>query len=71
MASGRFTLVDPVIALAVLNGNLPALLQLWFSRPEADSDQVAGTMAETLLHMLGLFAGEVRDLARRILPAAA
>ncbi|WP_199881023.1 hypothetical protein [Streptomyces kebangsaanensis] len=32
---------------------------------------VAGTMAEMLLHMPGLSVDEARDLARRLLPAAA
>ncbi|MFD9215782.1 TetR family transcriptional regulator [Streptomyces sp. NPDC087659] len=71
IASGRFTVVDPVIALTALNGSLLALLELWFSQPEADSDEVAGVMAEMLLHMLGLSPDEARDLARRPLPAAA
>lgn len=71
IASGRFTVADPMIALTALNGSLLALLELWFSRPEADSDQAAGVMAEMLLHMLGLSPDEARDLARRPLPAAA
>ncbi|MEI5011648.1 TetR/AcrR family transcriptional regulator [Streptomyces sp. PmtA] len=71
IASGRFTVVDPVIALTALNGSLLALLELWFSQPEADSDEAAGVMAEMLLHMLGLSPDEARDLARRPLPAAA
>ncbi|MFH8735902.1 hypothetical protein [Streptomyces sp. NPDC017964] len=29
MAAGRFTVVDPVIALTVLNGSLLVLLELW------------------------------------------
>ncbi|MEU2491023.1 TetR/AcrR family transcriptional regulator [Streptomyces sp. NPDC007883] len=71
IASGRFTVADPVIALTALNGSLLALLELWFSRPEADSDEAAGVMAEMLLHMLGLSPDEARDLARRPLPPAA
>lgn len=71
IASGRFTVVDPVIALTALNGSLLALLELWFNQPEADGDQAAGVMAEMLLHMLGLSPDEARDLARRPLPAAA
>jgi hypothetical protein len=35
MATGHFTVADPVIALTVVNGSLPALLELWFNRPEA------------------------------------
>lgn len=71
MASGRFTVVDPIIALTALNGSLLALLELWFNRPGTDSDQAAGKMAEMLLHMLGLSPDEARDLARQPLPAAA
>ncbi|MGW7525797.1 TetR/AcrR family transcriptional regulator [Streptomyces sp. NPDC054783] len=71
MASGRFTVVDPMIALTALNGSLLALLQLWFDQPEANRDHAAGGMAEMLLHMLGLSADEARDLAPRPLPAAA
>ena len=71
MASGRFTVVDPVIVLTALNGSLLALLQLWFYRPEADNDQAGGTMTEMLLHMLGLSPDEARNLARQPRPAAA
>ncbi|MGW1987711.1 TetR/AcrR family transcriptional regulator [Streptomyces collinus] len=71
MTSGRFTVVDPMIALTVLNGSLLALLQLWFHQPEADRDHAAAKMAETLLHMLGVSVEEARDLARRPLPVAA
>ncbi|MGX5181597.1 TetR/AcrR family transcriptional regulator [Streptomyces avermitilis] len=71
MAAGRFTVADPVIALTLLNGGLLALLELWCNQPEADSDQAAGTMAEIILHMLGLSPAEARDLAWRPLPAAA
>jgi hypothetical protein len=70
-ASGRFTVVDPVIALSALNGSLLALLELWFSKPEVDIDQAAGTMAEMLLHMLGLSPDEARDVAWSPLSAAA
>ncbi|MFF3468284.1 TetR family transcriptional regulator [Streptomyces sp. NPDC002619] len=70
-ASGRFTVVDPVIALSALNGSLLALLELWFSKPEVDIDQAAGTMAEMLLHMLGLSPDEARDVAWGPLSAAA
>ncbi|WNO76864.1 TetR/AcrR family transcriptional regulator [Streptomyces sp. AM8-1-1] len=70
MASGRFTVVDPFVALTALNGSLLALLELWLNQPEADSDQAAGTMAEMLLHILGLPLDEAREVASRPLPAA-
>lgn len=71
IASGRFSVADPVIALSALSGSLLALVHLWFDRPEADGDQAAGNMAEMLLNMLGLPPDEARDVARRPLPAAA
>ncbi|MGW0208007.1 TetR/AcrR family transcriptional regulator [Streptomyces sp. NPDC003233] len=71
IAAGRFTVLDPGIALSALNGSLLALLELWFSKPEADIEQAAGTMAEMLLHMLGLSPDEAREVARGLLPAAA
>ncbi|MER7834328.1 hypothetical protein ABTY98_00040 [Streptomyces sp. NPDC096040] len=71
IASGRFSVADPVIALTALNGSLLALLELWSNKPEVDSDRAAGAMAEMLLHMLGLSPDEARDVARRSLPPAA
>ncbi|MFG3659422.1 hypothetical protein [Streptomyces sp. NPDC047706] len=46
-------------------------MELWLNQSHADSDRAAGTMAEMLLHMLGLSRGEARDVARRSLPAEA
>ncbi|MEU0967448.1 TetR/AcrR family transcriptional regulator [Streptomyces sp. NPDC005917] len=71
MASGRFTVVDPVVVLVAVNGNLLALLELWFTGPEVDSGRASDSMAEMLLHMLGLSVDEARDIARRPLPATA
>ncbi|MGV9562513.1 TetR/AcrR family transcriptional regulator [Streptomyces sp. NPDC003480] len=71
MASGRFTVVDPVVALVALNGSLLALLELWFTQPEVDNGRASDSMAEMLLHLLGLSADEARAVARRPLPAAA
>jgi AcrR family transcriptional regulator len=71
IAAGRFAVADPVVALSAVNGSLLALVELWFSQPEADVDQAAGTMAEMLLHMLGLAPDEAREVARGLLPAAA
>jgi AcrR family transcriptional regulator len=71
IASGRFTVADPVIALYAVNGSLLALLELWFTQPELDRDKAAGDMAEMLLHMLGLSREEARHAARRPLRDAA
>ncbi|MFG2266375.1 hypothetical protein [Streptomyces sp. NPDC048720] len=57
-----------VVAL-VANAGLLALLELWLTQPEADSDQAAGTLAEMLLHAFGLPPAEARALARRPLPS--
>ncbi|MER7841048.1 TetR/AcrR family transcriptional regulator [Streptomyces sp. NPDC096040] len=70
IASGRFTVVDPVLVLVALNGSLLALLELWFTQPEVDNSHASDSMAEMLLHMLGLSADEAHDVARRPLPAA-
>ncbi|MFJ8075714.1 TetR/AcrR family transcriptional regulator [Streptomyces sp. NPDC096176] len=70
IASGRFSVADPVIALTTLNGSLLALLELRSNKPEVDSNRAAGAMAEMLLHMLGLSPDEARDVARRSLPVA-
>ncbi|WP_293995846.1 TetR/AcrR family transcriptional regulator [Streptomyces sp.] len=70
IASDRFTVVDPVIALSALNGSLLALVELWLSKPQVDIDQAAATMAEVLLHMLGLSPEEAHDVARGPLSAA-
>ncbi|MFF3911749.1 TetR/AcrR family transcriptional regulator [Streptomyces sp. NPDC001848] len=71
IAAGRFAPVDPVIALSALNGSLLALLELWFDKSEVDIDQAAATLAEMLLHMLGLSPDDARDVARSSLSAAA
>ncbi|MEV8563368.1 TetR/AcrR family transcriptional regulator [Streptomyces sp. NPDC051917] len=70
IASRRFIVIDPVIALSALDGSLLAFLEPWFSKPKVDIDQAAGAMAEMLLHMLGLSPYEARDLARGPLSAA-
>ncbi|MER7812184.1 TetR/AcrR family transcriptional regulator [Streptomyces sp900116325] len=71
IASGRFTVADPVVVLVALNGSLLALLELWFTQPEVDNGKASDSMAEMLLRMLGLSADEALDIARRPLPAAA
>ncbi|MBT2422800.1 TetR family transcriptional regulator [Streptomyces sp. ISL-22] len=68
VASGRFTIADPVVALTALGGSLLALLELRFARPELDGDEVAANLAEMLLRMLGVPPQDARDVARRELP---
>ncbi|MYW17734.1 TetR/AcrR family transcriptional regulator, partial [Streptomyces sp. SID2955] len=68
VASGRFAVTDPVVALTALGGSLLALVELRFARPDVDGDEAASRMAEMLLSMLGVPAEEAREVARRPLP---
>ncbi|MER6632658.1 TetR/AcrR family transcriptional regulator [Streptomyces sp. NPDC000987] len=68
IASGRFTAVEPAVALSALGGTLLSLLELKFSRPDLDGDEAASHLAEMVLRMLGLSADDAREVARRPLP---
>ncbi|NUR39574.1 MAG: TetR/AcrR family transcriptional regulator, partial [Streptomyces sp.] len=68
IASGRFTALDPVVALTALGGTLLALLELRFARPEVDGDEAAVNLAEMVLRMLGVPADDAHEVARRPLP---
>ncbi|MET8169478.1 TetR/AcrR family transcriptional regulator [Streptomyces sp. NPDC005329] len=68
IASGRFTVGDPTVALTALGGSLLALLELRFARPDLDADEAASNLAEMLLRMLGVPPEDARDVARRPLP---
>ncbi|MEU5093603.1 TetR/AcrR family transcriptional regulator [Streptomyces sp. NPDC020996] len=68
IASGRFTAVEPAVALSALGGTLLTLLELKFSRPDLDGDEAASHLAEMVLRMLGLCADDAREVARRPLP---
>ncbi|NNN34024.1 TetR/AcrR family transcriptional regulator [Streptomyces sp. S3(2020)] len=68
MASGRFTAVEPVVALSALGGTLLSLLELRFTRPELDGDEAASNLAEMVLRMLGLAPEDAHEVARRPLP---
>ncbi|MGW2640160.1 TetR/AcrR family transcriptional regulator [Streptomyces sp. NPDC001348] len=68
VASGRFTIADPTVALTALGGSLLALVELRFARPELDGDEAASSLAEMLLRMLGVPSEEAHDVARRPLP---
>jgi AcrR family transcriptional regulator len=68
VASGRFSAVDPTVALTALGGSLLALVELRFARPELDADETASNLAEMLLRMLGVPPEDAHDVARRPLP---
>ncbi|MFE7853791.1 TetR/AcrR family transcriptional regulator [Streptomyces sp. NPDC057403] len=68
MASGRFTAVDPAVALSALGGTLLSLAELRFARPDLDGDEAAVNLAEMVLLMLGVPADDAHEVARRPLP---
>jgi hypothetical protein len=63
IASGRFTLADPTVALCAMGGSVLALLELQFARPDLDGDESAASMAEMVLRMLGVPLQEAHDIA--------
>ncbi|MER5446537.1 TetR/AcrR family transcriptional regulator [Streptomyces sp. NPDC002766] len=69
MASGRFTAVDPAVALSALGGTLLSLVELRFARPDLDGDEAATNLAEMVLLMLGVPQADAHEVARRPLPA--
>ncbi|MCG7204744.1 TetR/AcrR family transcriptional regulator [Streptomyces arenae] len=68
VTSGRFTTLDPVVALSALGGTLLSLVELRFARPEVDGDEAAVNLAEMVLRMLGLSPDDAHEVARRPLP---
>jgi AcrR family transcriptional regulator len=68
LASGRFTAVEPVVALSALGGTLLSLVELRFARPEVDGDEAAVSLAEMVLRMLGVPSDDAHEVARRPLP---
>lgn len=68
IASGRFTAVEPVVALSALGGTLLSLVELRFARPELDGDEAAADLAEMVLRMLGVPPNDAHEVARRPVP---
>ncbi|MGW0941073.1 TetR/AcrR family transcriptional regulator [Streptomyces sp. NPDC002623] len=68
IASGRFTDVEPVVALSALGGTLLSLVELRFARPDLDGDEAAVNLAEMVLRMLGVPPDDAHEVARRPLP---
>ncbi|AJT62445.1 hypothetical protein T261_0756 [Streptomyces lydicus] len=71
MASGRFTAVEPTVALSALGGTLLSLVELRFARPDVDGDDAAVNLAEMVLRMLGVPPDDAHEVARRPLPDVA
>ncbi|WP_225095995.1 TetR/AcrR family transcriptional regulator [Streptomyces sp. CoH27] len=68
MASGRFTAVDPTVALSALGGTLLSMVELRFARPDVDGEEAAVNLAEMVLRMLGVPPDDAHEVARRPLP---
>jgi len=62
-AAGRFTVVDPEIALSAVAGGLLGLLRLHERHPERVSESDVDDLGEACLRLLGLRATEARRLA--------
>lgn len=67
-ASGRFTAVEPAVALSAVGGTLLSLVELRFARPDLDGEEVAVRLAEMVLRMLGVPPDDAHEVARRPLP---
>lgn len=68
VAAGRFTVDDPERALAIAGGALMGLGNLLATNPDRDDARTADAVAEDLLRLFGMTAGEARDICTRALP---
>ena len=66
--AGRFSVDDPMLALAVAGGALMGLGQLLNDQPERDDAEAADRVTRDVLIMLGLPAEEAAEICRRPLP---
>ena len=66
--AGRFTIRDPDLALAITAGAQLCLGQLLHDQPDRDDAQAADQIAEDLLRMFGIPAGEAHQICQRPLP---
>jgi AcrR family transcriptional regulator len=66
--AGRFSVDDPVLALAVAGGALMGLGQLLHDQPDRDDAEAAERVTRDVLIMFGLPADEATEICRRPLP---
>jgi len=66
--AGRFSVDDPMLALAVAGGALMGLGQLLHDQPERDDAETADRVTRDVLIMFGLPADEATEICRRPLP---
>ncbi|WP_433462666.1 hypothetical protein [Spirillospora sp. CA-128828] len=69
--AGRFSVRDPELAMVTVAGAALCLGRLLHDRPERDDAEATDQVTEDLLRMLGLPAGEAREIYRRPLPGLA
>ena len=67
-AAGRFTVPDAEIALAAVAGGLLGLLRRFERHPDDVDQGIVDQLAEAMLRMLGVPAGEAERLAALPLP---
>lgn len=66
--AGRFAVPDPGLAMVIIAGAALCLGQFLHDHPERDDAEATNQVTEDLLRMLGLAAGEAREVCRRPLP---
>ena len=66
--AGRFSVDDPMLAMAVAGGALMGLGQLLYDQPERDDAEAADRVTRDLLIMFGLPAEEATEICGRPLP---
>jgi len=66
--AGRFSVDDPMLALAVAGGALMGLGQLLKDQPERDDAEAADRVTRDVLIMLGLPVAEAAEICRRPIP---
>ncbi|MFZ0832372.1 MAG: TetR/AcrR family transcriptional regulator [Mycobacterium sp.] len=66
--AGRFTVDDPVLALAVAGGALMGLGQLLADQPDRDDAEAADRVTRDLLIMFGMTPDEAAEICRWPLP---
>ena len=68
ITGGRFTIVDPQVALMVAAGGVLALGQALHNDPDLDDARTTDQMATDLLRMFGVPDAEAREICSRPLP---
>jgi AcrR family transcriptional regulator len=69
-AAGRFTISDPIVALACAGGSILAVLHVIDGQPKAQIDRASDEVAANLLRMFGVPNEQAYEIASRPLPRA-